>query len=131
MKCSPESVGKGGFGTLHCNGEKKHDDLFEKIIRQDLSDSFDDNRVFFSMMTLRGEILGVEASVQQSVNHHYQRNTANGMGLFCQIEICAMKLTGSNPIDGRTHRNNMKLVNKFTERSHYSSGLPNEQQSTL
>ena len=51
---------------------------------------------------LRGEILGVEASVQQSVNHQFQRNTANGMELFCQIEICAMKLTGPNPIDGRT-----------------------------
>jgi hypothetical protein len=35
--------------------DKKHDDLLEKVIRQDISNSFDDNMVFFNMMTLWGD----------------------------------------------------------------------------
>jgi len=35
--------------------DKKDYDLLQKVIRQDIRDSFDDNMVFFNMMTLWGE----------------------------------------------------------------------------
>jgi len=35
--------------------DKKHDDLLEKVIRQDISNSFEDNMVFFNMITLWGD----------------------------------------------------------------------------